>query len=296
MKSEAKPAQPTVGTAAKPAQPTVGIAAKPAQPTVGIAAKPAQPTIDPVRDRRDSRWDAHREQRRAELVGTTVAAIRQHGAGVGMDGIAAAAGTSKTAVYRHFRDRAGLYAAVCEAVARVLTGQIRRATDRVLAEGAGPHAAVAAGIDAYLRLIESDREVYRFVVHRPLLGAALADADPVTDLVTVIGDQVAEVIETFLPGAPAARTWGHALVGMVRGAADDWVARPGRTTRAELAARLTDLAWTGLAGLPGTPSAACGASIGTGAACGASTGTGAACGASTGTAHVASTTTAGGTA
>ncbi|MCE3552635.1 TetR/AcrR family transcriptional regulator [Pseudonocardia sp. RS11V-5] len=236
-------------------------------------AKLAQPTVDVARDRRDSRWDAHREQRRAELVGTTVAAIRQHGAGVGMDEIATAAGTSKTAVYRHFRDRAGLYTAVCHAVARVLTGQIRRATDRALAEGAGPHAAVAAGIDAYLRLIESDREVYRFVVQRPLLGAAVAGTDPVTDLVTVIGDQVAEAMESHLPGAPAARTWGHALVGMVRGAADDWLARPTGTTRDELTARLTDLAWTGLAGLATSPRAARGASIDPSGARDASTGT-----------------------
>jgi AcrR family transcriptional regulator len=205
--------------------------------------------VDVTRDRRDSRWDAHREQRRAELVATTVEAIRTHGAGVGMDEVAAAAGTSKTAVYRHFRDRTGLYVAVCQAVARVLVGEIRRATDRTLADGSGPHAAVAAGIDAYLRLIESDREVYLFVVHRPLLPIG-AGADPVSDLVTVIGDHVAEVIRGYLPGAAAARTWGHAVVGMVRGAADDWLARPDGTTRDELAARLTHLAWTGLAGLP----------------------------------------------
>jgi AcrR family transcriptional regulator len=200
-----------------------------------------------TRDRRDSRWDAHREQRRAALVGTTIQAIRTHGAGVGMEEVALAAGTSKTAVYRHFRDRTGLYVAVCESVARVLTDQIRRATDSALADGAGPHAAVVAGIDAYLRLIESDPEVYRFVVHRPLLEGA--DSDPVADLVTVIGDHVATVIRTYLPEASAPRIWGHAVVGMVRGAADDWLARPDGTTRAELAARLTDLAWTGLAGL-----------------------------------------------
>lgn len=203
-----------------------------------------------TRDRRDSRWDAHREQRRTELVATTVEAIRAHGAGVGMEEVAIAAGTSKTAVYRHFRDRTGLYVAVCERVAHVLVGQIRRATDRALADGAGPRAAVSAGIDGYLRLIESDREVYRFVVHRPLLDGA--DTDPVADLVTVIGDHVASVISTYLPAAAAPRIWGHAVVGMVRGAADDWLARPDGTTRAELAARLTDLAWTGLSGLAGS--------------------------------------------
>jgi AcrR family transcriptional regulator len=209
--------------------------------------------VKAVRDRRDSRWDDHREKRRADLVEHTIRAVREHGAGVGMDEVAATAGTSKTAVYRHFGDRTGLYVAVCAAVAQALTDRVRAATDLVVAGGAGPHAAVAAGIDAYLRLIESDREVYRFVVHRPLLSASPEGTvdDPVADLVTVMGDHVAEVIGAYLPGAPAARIWGHAVVGLVRGAADDWLARSTGTTRAELTAHLTDLAWSGLSGLPG---------------------------------------------
>ena len=57
------------------------------------------------RDRRDSRWDEHRRARREQLVQATLAAVGRHGAGVGMDEIAAEAGTSKTVVYRHFADR-----------------------------------------------------------------------------------------------------------------------------------------------------------------------------------------------
>ena len=203
--------------------------------------------MKPVRDRRDSRWDSHREQRRAELVTAAVEAIRAHGAGVGMDDVAAAAGTSKTVVYRHFQDRTGLYVAVCEAVAATLVTRIRAAVDAAREETGSPHAMVAAGIDAYLWLIENDREVYRFVVHRPLLDAGTTD--PVTDLTTVIGDHVAAVVDEAVRQPSAARTWGHAIVGLVKGAADDWLARPDGTTRAELTARLTDLAWTGLAGL-----------------------------------------------
>ncbi|WP_370589007.1 TetR family transcriptional regulator [Pseudonocardia sp. C8] len=217
------------------------------------------------RDKRDSRWDAHREQRRGQLVGSAIVAIRRQGAGIGMDEIAAAAGTSKTVIYRHFGDRTGLYTAICESVAGVLLAEVRRATAGALADPArGPRAAVAAGIDTYLQLIETDPELYRFVVHRPLLaqghggrrGTAAEDAgtDPVNDLVTVIGDEVAAVIGTNLrapgpAGASAARFWGHAIVGLVRGAADDWLARPDGTTRAQLTAHLTDLAWSGLSGL-----------------------------------------------
>jgi hypothetical protein len=75
--------------------------------------------------------------------------------------------------------------------------------------------------------------------------------------VTVIGDEVAVVIAGNL-GTPtgtgtdpraAARIWGHAIVGLVRGAADDWLARPDGTPRERIATHLTDLAWSGLSGL-----------------------------------------------
>jgi AcrR family transcriptional regulator len=201
-------------------------------------------------DRRASRWDAHRRTRRAELVDAAVLAIREHGAGVGMDEVAARAGTSKTVVYRHFGDRTELYVAVCARVAEVLLGQIRRAVDGA----ASPHAQTRAAIEAYLALIESDREVYRFVVHRPLVPA-LPDTrpDPVADLVTLLGDQAAAVIAPHLARSghdPAAAVpWGHGLVGMVRGAADHWLARPAGIDRAELARHVTDLAWAGLSGV-----------------------------------------------
>jgi AcrR family transcriptional regulator len=205
-----------------------------------------------TRDRRGSRWDAHRAARRAELVDAALLAIREHGAGVGMDEVAAQARTSKTVVYRHFTDRAELYVAVCARVAGVLADGVRDAMDRA----AHPREKTAAGIEAYLRLIEHDPEVYRFVVHRPLVDRALTE-DPVADLATLVGDQAAAVIAAQLArtgqDTTAATTWGHAIVGLVRGAGDNWLARPAGITRDELAAQLTDLAWAGLSGVVVTP-------------------------------------------
>lgn len=212
-----------------------------------------------TRDKRASRWDAHRVTRRAELVDAAILAIREHGAGVGMDEVAARAGTSKTVVYRHFTTRTLLYVAVCARVADVLLGQIRAAMQRA----ERPRDQVAAGIDAYLRLIERDPQVYRFVVHRPLVGrgdltpdagaVAAPVADPVADLVTVIGDEAAAVIAAQLRRSggdtSAAVPWGHGVVGLVRGAADNWLVRPAGMSREELAAHLTDLAWAGLSGI-----------------------------------------------
>ncbi|WP_240918016.1 TetR/AcrR family transcriptional regulator [Phycicoccus sp. HDW14] len=46
-----------------------------------------------------------------------------------MDEVAAAAGTSKTVVYRHFTDRAGLYAAVADRVDGTIIRGITRAAN-----------------------------------------------------------------------------------------------------------------------------------------------------------------------
>src|SRR3954467_6374940 len=81
------------------------------------------------RARRGARWDEHRRARRAQLVEATLAAVGKHGAGVGMDEIAAEAGTSKTVVYRHFTDRSELYVAVCNRVASQLLPKLRAAIE-----------------------------------------------------------------------------------------------------------------------------------------------------------------------
>ena len=207
-------------------------------------------------DGRHTRWEEHRRARRAELVEATMRAIRRHGAGVGMDQIAAQAGTSKTVVYRHFTDRTGLYRAVVAAVDDLILRDLGSAltTADPAADGdAGgdPRALVAAAVDSYLTLVERDPEVYRFVVTRPLLDAPVAD-DPVEGMTSRIAAQVTEVLASRLRregrDERAAATWAHSLIGLVRAAADHWLAQPDRVPREVLARQVTDLAWGGLAG------------------------------------------------
>jgi len=113
------------------------------------------PTREDAVDGRRSRWDEHRAQRRRELVEATLRAVRSHGAQVGMDDMAALAGTSKTAFYRHFGDRLGLYGAVAERVNANILRDITRAAggpDAVArwTEGSGsaPRQVLAAAVDA----------------------------------------------------------------------------------------------------------------------------------------------------
>src|SRR4051812_2079501 len=208
----------------------------------------SQDKIAQTRDRRDSRWDAHRAQRRQELVDATLAAVGKHGAGVGMDEIAAEAGTSKTVVYRHFADRAELHVAVCNRVAAQLLPKLRAAIEST----GWPRDMVAAAIETYLAFLEADPELYRFVVHPHGLDRP-AGHDPIGSLSDLVAEQAAAAISVALHHAgrdpSAAQPWGHGVVGLIRSAADWWLQADRPMLRSELAAHLTDLAWAGLSGV-----------------------------------------------
>jgi len=203
---------------------------------------------DAGRDRRDSRWDDHRRARREQLVEATLTAVAKHGAGVGMEEIAAEAGTSKTVVYRHFADRAELYIAVCNRGASQLLPKLRSAIEA----GVGhPREMVAAAIDTYLAFIEADPQLYRFVVHQQTIDRPASD--PIDSLSDLVGEQAAAAISVALQQAghdpAAAAPWGHGVVGLVRSAADWWLRSERPMLRSDLAAHLTDLAWAGLSGV-----------------------------------------------
>lgn len=165
-----------------------------------------------------------------------------------MDDIAAVAGTSKTVFYRHFTDRAGLYAAVAQ---RVDENIMRDVTAAAGVKDSG-RSVIASAIDAYLRLVEDEPEIYRFIVTAPILDGPGA-GDPSGPVSAHIAEEISGLLDGAL-GADAvapvrSRVWASGVVGMVRAAADDWLTRGGASsgvTREELAALLTDLAWSGL--------------------------------------------------
>ncbi|HKX68015.1 MAG TPA: TetR/AcrR family transcriptional regulator [Intrasporangium sp.] len=203
-----------------------------------------------VADGRSVRWVRHREERRASLVDSTIRAIRRHGAGVGMDDIAAEARTSKTVIYRHFDDRAGLYRAVVERVDERVVGDVVAALKRSTATGTDPRELISSTVGAYLALVESDTHLYRFVVNRPMVDRPLTD-DPVGATVGHVTDQLARLFEaSSSDGDVTAAMWrvrAVALVGAVQAVADEWLASPGRVPRAELVESLTEFVWRGLA-------------------------------------------------
>lgn len=192
-------------------------------PTV---AAPPQP------DGRASRWDEHNSLRRRALVEDAVRAIREHGPSVGMDEIAAFSKTSKTVLYRHFGDKAGLYRAVVESVHEFILRKLPL-EDAVTFE---PRDLVRTLADAYLAVVERDRNLYLFVSTRPA-GETPVD-DPVLGITTRIGNEVADAFRAWLRrhglDEEPANTWGHGAVGFIWAVADRWIITNLRRPRAEV--------------------------------------------------------------
>lgn len=182
-------------------------------------------------DGRATRWAQHNLDRRRELVEATLRAIRRHGHTVGMDEIAAEAGTSKTVIYRHFGDRTGLYEAVVQSVHDFILGNLTVP----LSAGFEPARLVTELADAYLGVVEADPQIYQFVVQRPD-GAG----DPVLGVTNRIGDAVSAAMgawlrEHGLDDAPA-NTWGHGVVGFTWAVADRWILTDLRRPRPDIVA------------------------------------------------------------
>lgn len=213
-------------------------------------------------DGRDARWTQHRARRRRELVESTLRAIRAHGAAVGMDDIAAAAGTSKTVIYRHFDGRTGLYLAVVDAVDQRILTDLQRTTHHT--DPGDIAALIATMVDGFLGLVEKDREIYRFLVTRPILDGPV-ESDPVAGLAGRIGAEVTAAITDYLArrgeDTSCAAIWGHGLVGFIRAATDTWLAADQPSSRAQVVADVrtlmtrafpSDLTTTRDSTLPGT--------------------------------------------
>ena len=183
---------------------------------------------------------ARRAERREELLDAAVGIIRTHGPSVSMDAIAAAGGVTKPIVYRHFTDRAGLVQAVAERFVADLLDELRTA---LLRAGDG-RTLLADTIDAYLRFLEREPNVYRFLQHQ---------TPDVTGFAHRIAREVALVLGERLRVAGvdsgAAEPWAHGLVGMAHLAGDWWVDRQ-TMPRERLVEYLIALAWDGLSSVP----------------------------------------------
>ncbi|MGW1892683.1 TetR family transcriptional regulator [Streptomyces sp. NPDC002004] len=190
------------------------------------------------------------DQRRRELLQAADRVVLRDGPGASMNAIAAEAGITKPILYRHFGDKAGLYAALAKRHTDALLDALRTALDAP----AERRERVEATLDTYLATIEAAPQVYRFLMH-PAEGTGPGDQGfdvgrHSAPLLRRLGEELAKVIEERIDLGPEthqlARVWGHGIVGMMHAAGDWWLGeRP--CSRAELVRSLADLLWGRLA-------------------------------------------------
>lgn len=189
---------------------------------------------------------ARKAIRRQELLDAADRAIRRGGPDVSMDEIAAEAATAKPVLYRYFGDKGGLYQALAERYVQQVMNVVRDAL--VEQEDASPRLRLQAAIDAYLQLVESSTDIYRFLMHRAVTERAEAHAT-VADFIRGLGGELAAVLAEDLRGRGldphAAEPWARGIVGMVHVAGDWWLEQRSMT-RERLVDHLVALLWTGL--------------------------------------------------
>ncbi|MCU1587296.1 MAG: TetR family transcriptional regulator [Frankiales bacterium] len=183
------------------------------------------------------------ESRREGLLRAADAVVQREGAAASMAAMAAEAGVTKPILYRHFGDKAGLYAALAARHTETLMASLTAA----LAETATPKERVRRTVDVYLAALEADPQVYSFLVQSE-------EAAPVRGQVRGFLRQLQEQLsrgisaELGLPtGDARAPIWAAGIVGMVQSAGDWWLeARshdPLAPTRVDLSSQLTELLW-----------------------------------------------------
>jgi AcrR family transcriptional regulator len=183
-----------------------------------------------------------------ELLDAADEVIRREGPAASMDVIAREAGITKPILYRHFGAKGGLYTALAERYSHALMSEIMDSLERA----ADPKGRLALTIDTYFSWLESEPQVYRFLVHRAQTEQREVH-DAIGAFVRDVALEVAAVARAEMRGADNpggngredfAEPLAFAVVGAVQMAGEWWLEHPD-TPRAQLVEELVTLVWDG---------------------------------------------------
>lgn len=194
-------------------------------------------------DGRRTRWDAHRTERRHQIVEAALAVLAGSVPDFGVEEVAERAGVTKPVVYRHFTDRAGLVEAMGEQLTETLLEDW--VLPAVRTEDTPPRDRIHGCISAFLGFVEHYPQAYRLFAHVPDQSAAHTSRDLISTAIYLVVGQYAwaggadtEVVEL----------WSHGVVGFVQNATDRWLEQD-TVSRERLTDQLTDLIWAQIDGV-----------------------------------------------
>ncbi|MFY9262382.1 MAG: TetR/AcrR family transcriptional regulator [Actinomycetaceae bacterium] len=190
--------------------------------------KPAPKKID----RRSSRWNEHRAQRREELLNLTHEAVRRYGASVSMDQIAEVAQTSKSIIYRYFADKTGLQNALGE---RML-GEILARFDTVVMKDVPVETVLTQIIHLLVEYADSEPGLYIFArvpeLHGEFGGAPMINYDFLVEQY-IVGLGKYDDVQRLRGFRAYTRGFSMGVATFISGTIDSWLAAREAIARAE---------------------------------------------------------------
>lgn len=199
----------------------------------------------PKTDGRKRRWQEHKIARREELVDGTLEAIRKRGSSAGMDEIAAEIGVSKTVLYRYFTDKSDLTrATTMRYVETVLAPRIYEAISTV----GDDYALVRSTIAAYVETVDSDPEVYRYIMGNGGGADQTAIAESEQMFAGIVATVIGERARDWNMDSGGAVPWAYSIVGGVQLATHWWITNRSMSVE-DVIDYLTMMTWSAIAGI-----------------------------------------------
>ncbi|CAM3927246.1 TetR family transcriptional regulator [Helcobacillus massiliensis] len=167
----------------------------------------------PQPDGRSTRWARHREQRRSELLAVARTEIHRQGPSLTMEDIAVASGTSKSIVYRYFKDKAELQRALGVQILNEMVQQLTRVLRATNDEHPSAETSIRAMTTSFVHTAATSRNLYEFVV-QPSAG--------LNHFLTSVGRLVAASLPQSID-AQARTLWASGAVSFVQGVTSQWI-------------------------------------------------------------------------
>jgi len=204
-------------------------------------------TTDDVTDGRAARWAGQQQRRREEFVDAAVEAIAEHGPETSVEQIAARAGVARTRLYRHFAGLDELNRAIASRVEAQIVEGLAPAWD----PSYSPDVIIRTAVATHLEWLTDHHALYGYLVRHSVITAA--GRDVVTDVKRLISDMLVALLEQYVVllglDARLTRPLSFGLVGMVDGAASQWVDDPQGVGTAEMVDQLAGLVWSVIDGV-----------------------------------------------